>query len=227
MLQALPIVFDLDGTLVHTLPDIAAALSRVFTAHDLPAPDESRVRRMIGDGARTLVARALEAAGVEADDARIDTLYRAFLDDYGANACVASRPFPGVIETLAELHGRGHPLGVCTNKPERSTHLLLDGLGLAPFFAAIVGGDRLPFRKPDPRHLGAVLDRLAPQDGTTAVMVGDSRNDLLAARGLGIRCVLVRHGYGEDCADELGADLVIDGFADLPAAIRELTASRG
>lgn len=217
-----PLVFDLDGTLVHTLPDIAAALARVFARHNIPSPDQLAVRRMIGDGARTLIAKALQAAGEQAA-ADVDALYRDFLDEYEANACVASAPFPGVPETLADLRDAGHPLAVCTNKPEASTRALLGGLGLTRFFDVIVGGDRFPFRKPDPRHLAAALAELAPAEATAAIMVGDSRNDLLAARGLGIRCVLVRHGYGEHRADDLGADLVIDGLADLPPALRALS----
>jgi phosphoglycolate phosphatase len=222
--RAVPLVFDLDGTLVHTLPDIAAALARVFDAHGIPAPDLPAVRRMIGDGARMLIAKALAAAGGDDGEARIDALYREFLVDYEAHACVASAPFPQVPEALAAFRGAGHPLGVCTNKPHGSTLVLLRALGLDPFFDVIVGGDRLPFRKPDPRHLRAVLEALSPAGEASAIMIGDSRNDLLAARGAGIPCILVRHGYGEDRADDLGADLVVDGFAELPDAVRTLAA---
>lgn len=219
---SVPLIFDLDGTLVHTLPDIAAALERVFARHDLPAPDLSAVRRMIGDGARMLIVKALRAAGEDDEEARVEALYRDFLADYEAHACVLSAPFPHVPEALAMLRAAGHPLGVCTNKPQASTQALLAGLKLHHFFDAVIGGDRLPFRKPDPRHLQAVLEALAPANEARPIMIGDSRNDLLAARGVGIPCILVRHGYGEDRADDLGADLVVDGFASIPEAVRML-----
>lgn len=227
MSSPLPLVFDLDGTLVHTLPDIAAALARVLAARDLPVPDAEAVRRMIGDGARMLIVRTLRASGEQPEEARVEALHRAFLEDYEANACVDSAPFPQVPEILERLRAAGHPMGVCTNKPHGSTVALLSALGLHARFDAVVGGDLLPWRKPDPRHLRAVLDALAPGDGTRGVMIGDSRNDLLAARGAGLPCILVRHGYGEDAADDLGADLVIDGFADLPAALEELAERHG
>lgn len=222
-----PLVFDLDGTLVHTLPDIAAALERVFARHDIPAPDLPAVRRMIGDGARMLIVKALRAAGEDDGEARVEALYRDFLLDYEAHACVRSAPFPHVPETLAMLREAGHPLGVCTNKPQGSTQALLAGLGLDQFFHTVIGGDRLPYRKPDPRHLQAVLDALAPNGRALPIMIGDSRNDLLAARGAGIPCILVRHGYGEDRADDLGADQVVDGFASLPEAVRRLAEQLG
>ena len=220
---ALPLIFDLDGTLVHTLPDIAATLGRVFATQGLPVPSEPAIRRMIGDGARTLIARALAAAGEEPSRERVDRLYRAFLADYEVHSCVLSAPFPHVREALAQLRAAGHRLGVCTNKPQRATEMLLRAFALDQFFDAVAGGDLLPWRKPDPRHLQAVLTALSQTSQPMAIMIGDSQYDLLAARGAGIPCILVRHGYGEEPVDALAADLVIDSFAQLIEAVGALS----
>ncbi len=212
-------LFDLDGTLVETLPDIHAVLAELLTEIGVPVPARERVRRMIGDGARMLLVRALADAGrPTAEDAEIEALYRRFLALYERHPCRYSTVFPGVFDCLEWLRGEGVKLGVCTNKPQTASEQLLEALGLAPYFASVVGGDRAIRRKPDPAHPAAVLAELdaAPD---RAIMVGDSRNDLLAARALGLPCILVRHGYGPDPADRLGADRVIDDLAALPSLL--------
>jgi phosphoglycolate phosphatase len=216
------ILFDLDGTLAETVHGIHAALAEVLAPHGVPAPDLAATRRMIGDGARMLVVRALEAAAAAAPDP--DTVFAAFLERYGADPAAAAFLFPGVAEVLAELTARGDRLAVCTNKPQLATERLLAALGIADRFAAVVGGDALPVRKPDPGHLRAALERIG---GTAAraVMVGDSRNDVLAARALAIPCVLVSWGYGDTPAAELGADRVIDDFRALPPLLDRLCPS--
>ena len=208
-------VFDLDGTLVETLPDIHAVLAELLGEAGITVPDPEAVRRMIGDGARMLVVRALAAAGRAASDAEIDRLHRRFVELYERHPCRHGKMFPGVRACLERLQAEGVRLGVCTNKPQRASEELLEALGLAPYFSSIVGGDRLPQRKPDPRHLVAVLRELGVA-AEHAVMVGDSRNDLLAARGAGLPCVLVRHGYGPEPVERLGAHRVIDNLAALP-----------
>lgn len=212
------VVLDLDGTLVDTLPDLHDAVRALLAEAGRDAPAAAEVRTMIGDGARRLVERALARAGAPVDDAALEVAYRRFLELYGAAPCRASRLYPGVEEALRALAARGVRLGVCTNKPQAPTEAILRTLGVADLFKAVVGGDAVPRRKPDPAHLQAVLDLLSATPAT-AVMVGDSRNDLAPARALGMPCVLVDYGYTAIPATELGADRVIGGFAELEAAL--------
>ncbi len=208
-------IFDLDGTLVETLPDIHAVLADLFAEEGLAVPDPEQVRRMIGDGARMLLVRALETAGRDTTEEAIDRLHRRFVALYERHPCRYSAPFPGAVDCLRHLRERGVRLGVCTNKPQRASEQLLDALGLASYFSVVIGGDRAVRRKPDPEHPRAVLAALG-ENARHGLMIGDSRNDLLAARAAGLPCVLVRHGYGPDPADALGADRVIDDLSELP-----------
>ncbi len=215
------VVFDLDGTLVDTLPDLHAAVGALLAEAGHEAPAAAEVRTMIGDGARRLVERALAWAEASVDDAGLDAAYRRFLEIYGAAPCRASRLYPHVEETLQALAARGVRLGVCTNKPQAPTEAILNTLGVDGLFGAVIGGDAVPRRKPDPAHLQAVLDRLSATP-KAAVMVGDSRNDLAPARALGVPCILVDYGYTAVPAAELGADRVIGDFAGLEAALAGL-----
>jgi phosphoglycolate phosphatase len=213
------VVFDLDGTLVETAADIHAVLAEVLTESGLAAPTLPAVRAMIGDGARALVARALAAMG---HDAEIDALHARFTARYAEVPCRHSTPFDGAAELLAGLRRGGWRLGLCTNKPQLPTLGLLCALDLEQAFDAVIGGDVLPgIRKPDPRHLAAVLDQLGASPAA-AVMVGDSGNDVLAARALKVPCILLSFGYTTVAARELGADAVVDRLADVPAAIAGL-----
>jgi phosphoglycolate phosphatase len=212
------LVLDLDGTLVDSVPDLAAALNRLMAARALPGFAEPEVMRMVGDGARMLVERAF-AARDRAPDA---TALAEFLADYGANAAVRTRAFPGVAETLATLADAGWGLAVCTNKPEAPARLLLAALGLDGFFAAIGGGDSFPVRKPDPGHLLATLHAAGGTPGR-ALMAGDHHNDMLAAAGLGMPAIFAAWGYG---SPEVGvqAAAVAQRFSDLPAIAARLLA---
>ncbi len=147
------LLLDLDGTLVDSVPDLAAALNRLMLARGLAAFDHAAVTAMVGDGAAALLARAFAARGTAQDAAALDD----FLADYTAHATVATRPFPGVEDGLRRLAAEGWRLAVCTNKPEAAARALLGGLGLADHFAAIGGGDSFAVRKPDPGHLLATL----------------------------------------------------------------------
>lgn len=215
------VVFDLDGTLVETAPDLHATLAEVMGEIGIAAPDIASLRSMVGDGARVLIRRALDAAGHPADPVLLERLFDRFLARYTEMPCRGSHAYEGVPEVLAELAARGMALGVCTNKPQAPTEGLLAALGLAKWFGAVVGGDTLPVRKPDPEHALAVLRdlRVPPEQ---AILVGDSRNDLLTARAAAMPVVLVSYGYTSIPASELGADLVIDRFAELPAALARL-----
>ncbi|WP_119417931.1 phosphoglycolate phosphatase [Desertibaculum subflavum] len=215
------IVFDLDGTLVESAPDLHGALVHVLEQSGRPTVTLEDVRHMVGDGARAMLERGFAATGGPLGSAELDAAMQLFLRHYGANVARLSHTFEGVEEVLAGLQEAGAALGVCTNKPQALTEALLEELAIDQHFGAVVGGDALPVRKPDPAHLTATLERLG-RSGAPAVMVGDSRNDVAAARGAGLPVVLVSFGYTTIPVRELGADIVIDHFADLPAALAEL-----
>jgi len=184
-------VFDLDGTLVDSAPDLHAALDRLMAVKRLPGFARAEVVAMIGDGVRVLLERAYAARGIALDEADLQH----FMTDYEANAAVLTRAFDGIPELLGGLRDAGWRLAVCTNKPEGAARVLLSGLGLDGHFSALGGGDSFPMRKPDPGHLRATLAAAdaAPED---AVMIGDHRNDIEAARGAGVRAIFAGWGYG-------------------------------
>lgn len=184
-------VFDLDGTLVDSAPDLHAALDRLIAAHGLPGFARDEVVAMIGDGAKVLVERALLARGLPFQQQVLES----FLEDYGAHAAVETAPFPGIRETLQSLIQDGWRLAVCTNKPVAPAIALLRELGLADCFATIGGGDSYPTRKPHPDHLLATL-RDAGGRAEDAVMIGDHHNDMAAAKAAGVRAIFVGWGYG-------------------------------
>jgi phosphoglycolate phosphatase len=215
------VVFDLDGTLVDTAPDLTAHVNAVLGELGRPEIELSDVRLMIGDGARTLIRRGLEATGGVPAGVDPDAPHRRFLERYTADPAGRSTVHAGVVEVLELLQARAVRLGVCTNKTQAPTDRLLAALGLDRFFAAIVGGDAVPAKKPHPGHLFAVLERLGARPAR-AVMVGDGAQDLQAARAAGLPCVLVSFGYSAAPARTLGADRVIDHFAELPHALRSL-----
>ena len=214
------ILFDLDGTLVDSVPDLAAAVNALLREQGRPPLPIEAVTRMVGDGTTALVRRALAASGLE--DAPFAPLLQRFLALYEAGATRLTRPYPGVPEGLARLAAAGCRLALCTNKPERATRAVIDGLGLGCFFEVVIGGDSLSALKPDPAPLLAALARLdAP--ASRAVMVGDHRNDVAAAHGAGIAAVLARYGYGAATLGDLLPDAAIDRFSELPAALASLS----
>ncbi|MCB2101705.1 MAG: phosphoglycolate phosphatase [Rhodobacterales bacterium] len=213
------VVFDLDGTLIHSAPDLQLAVNRLLAEEGRPDLDLMAVTLMIGDGARKLVERAFEATGEPAPDADLDALTDRFLGHYEGKAADNTRPFPDTEATLEALRAAGLRLGVCTNKPHAATVEILEALGLAGYFDAVVGGDSLDgVRKPDPRHLMAVVSALGAGPGE-AVMVGDNANDVAAARAAGLPVYVMSYGYTRIPSAELGADGVLDGFAQIPGAI--------
>lgn len=212
------VVFDLDGTLVETAPDLHAVLAALLADRGLAAPPLEAVRGMVGDGARALIRRAHDWLGRDLGEAELEALYADFLERYTADPARLSTVYAGVAAALEALRGRGVRLGVCTNKPQRPSELLLAAVGLRPWLEEVVGGDVLPVRKPDPGHLRATLEALGATPAE-AVMVGDSGNDLAVARALAMPCVLVSFGYTSVPARALGADRVIDHFDELLPAL--------
>ncbi len=209
------LVFDLDGTLVDSAPDIAAAVNALFAELALPEVELALIRRMIGDGAPVLLERAL--AHVGAVHTAADLMPR-FSVHYGENAVRLTTVYPAVVETLTQLRDLGCRLGVCTNKPIGPTRAVLEALGLDSLIEAVVGGDSLPQRKPAPEPLLAVIDALG---GTpdNAVLIGDSAVDLACAAAAGVPAIIIPSGYG---MAEPKAAIIAAGFAELPRVIAEL-----
>lgn len=206
------VVFDLDGTLLDTAPDLCGTLNELLTEHGRPTMPLDRLRPMIGDGAAKMVERGFAASGRVPED--FTGLVRRFIELYEGRIAAETQPFPGVIACLDRLRTAGLQLAVCTNKTTRLTESLLAALDLTAYFPVVIGGDG-PARKPDPRHLLAVVERLAVEP-RAAVMIGDSINDVAAAKAAGIKVVAVTFGYTTTPAAELGADALIDSYTELP-----------
>ena len=215
------VVFDLDGTLVDTAPDLHAHLNETLAAFGRPELDLAEVRPLIGDGARMLIQRGLEASGGLPPGTNLDALFAGFLERYTANPQRFGSVFEGVIEVLDMLAAAGVKLGVCTNKPQAPTERLLAALDLANHFPVVIGGDHLAVKKPHADHINTVVERLGAERHRT-VMIGDSVTDVRAAEASGVPCILVSFGYTQTPAHALGADRVIDHFAELPAALAGL-----
>jgi phosphoglycolate phosphatase len=213
------LIFDLDGTLVDTAPDLLGATNAVLAARGRTAIDPATLRHMVGFGAQRLIAQAMEATGPSAEADEMPALIEIFLGYYGAHLADFSQPFEGVAETLEQLKAGGARLAVLTNKPHGYTPPLLEKLSLDGYFAAVYGAGRKPYTKPDPRIFhDVVLDC----GGGPAVMIGDSITDLETARAAGVPCILMSYGYTPVPARELGADAVLDDFRELPAALAKL-----
>lgn len=218
------VVFDLDGTLVDTAPDLINALNFVLDREGLPPVPLHSARNMIGQGARRLIERGLELEGRAVGVEDITRLTRDFIDYYAAHIAVASRPFEGLESALDELSARGFRFAVCTNKLEWLSRLLLDRLELSSRFSAICGADTFGISKPDPAILQQTLAR-AGGHPSSAIMVGDAGPDIGVARRAGIPVIGVEFGYTEVPIADLKPDRLISHMRDLPAAVASLTAS--
>jgi phosphoglycolate phosphatase len=192
--RPVPFLFDLDGTLADTLPDIAASANHVRALFALPPLNDAAVRLMVGDGARTLLHRAL--AELAPDAAALEAAFAAYVAHHSDQCTRQVTLYPFVVEHLTRLRDRGHPLAVVTNKPARFAAAILAKLSLADLLPVLIGGDTLPQQKPDPAPLRAALRQLGAS-ADTGVMVGDGEQDLRAARACGLRAIAVLYGYGD------------------------------
>ncbi len=215
VLNGATIVFDLDGTLVDSAPDLIGTLNVLLDQEGVaPVPLDDTARSFIGQGARRMIERGFAAQGRTLGAAEMDALFERFLVHYQAHSADLTRPFPGVAEALATLRDAGARLAVCTNKLTRLTTPILDALDLGRFFHAVVGPDMAPAPKPDGRHVATAV-RLAGGDIGRAVMVGDSAADAGSARAAGAALILVDFGYTDIPARELGADILIGDYGVL------------
>lgn len=212
------VVFDLDGTLLDTAPDLTAALNHSLTVLGRVAVPEESVRHMVGHGARALLQKGLAATGT-VSETLVEEGFPIFIDYYRDHIADASRPFPGLEAALDALAARGVALAVCTNKMESLSRDLIDTIGWQARFAALVGGDTLPVRKPDPAPLFEAITR---SGGGRAAFVGDSITDTLTGRNANIPTVAVTFGFSDRPHDQLGADRLIDHYDELLEALEAL-----
>jgi phosphoglycolate phosphatase len=219
------VVFDLDGTLVDTAPDLITALNYILEREGMPSVPLQSARTMIGAGARKLLERGLELDGRIVALEELDRLTRDFIAYYADHIADASRPFEGLESALDDLAGRGYRFAVCTNKLEWLSKLLLDRLGLSARFAAICGADTFGIAKPDPAILRQTVARAGGEMAST-VMVGDAGPDIGVARRAGVPVIGVTFGYTEVPIAELKPDLLIGHMRELPAAVETLMATQ-
>lgn len=212
------LIFDLDGTLIDSAPDVRASVNRALVAGGRRELTLDETKDLVGWGGRVLVEKALSLTGEPGTEAEIDRYLEDFLGSYADHPIDHTTLFPGVLETLKSFEAADVAMGICTNKPGKTTRPVLEALGLDGFFRVVSSGDAVPHRKPDGRHVLGVVDELGAAPETSA-MIGDSENDITAAINAGIVSVAVTFGYAHLPAEELGADALIDHFADLPEAL--------
>ncbi len=214
------IVFDLDGTLIDTAPDLLDALNHSLVLAGLPPASPLKIRRYLGLGGRAMIEQAFAAANRQIAEPRLKELHAALLRYYSDHIPGRSRPFPGAVEAMDRFAGAGYTLAICTNKYEARADQLMAALGLDQRFTAICGADTFAWRKPDPRHLTATIER-AGGDPRRALMIGDSRTDIDTARAAGLPVVAVDFGYTDRHISEFGPSRVISHFDELTLEMAE------
>jgi phosphoglycolate phosphatase len=219
------VVFDLDGTLIDSAPDIRAGINAILKPHGLPELTLRETIRLIGQGPRPLVERAFASRRQTLDRDQLHELTQRFIAAYERNPAPETQAFPGAREVITELR-RGARLGICTNKPVRLASQVLARCGLESLLDGLIGSDSGFGRKPDPGPIRALLEKLEVSPGET-LYVGDSEIDVTAARAAGVKVAIVSFGYADRPAEELGADAFVGDFAELPRVIHRLSAGVG
>jgi len=215
------VVYDLDGTLIDSAKDMQVAVSRVLADHGLPAVTEDDVRNYMGQGSKVTMGKAFAKYGRTLDDGALSAVTREFVRYYEADPVGHTTAFAGVAEVVARFARLGLKQGVCTNKFERPSRMILEHLKLMPPIADVAGADTFPVRKPDPKHILMLVERMGGNPQRT-VMIGDSIHDVEAAHAAGLPAVLVSWGYTDRPASELGAEAVIERFDALPGALEQI-----
>jgi len=220
------IAFDLDGTLINSVPDVRAAINRLLVSEGRSEISLEQTLSLVGQGARVMMEQAMAlgggavGGGAPPTDA-LDRMVETYIGFYQRHPADLTTVYPGVVEVLESLAARGIPMAICSNKPFVMTKLVLKTLGLDRYFAAVTGGDNVPHRKPDGRHVTHTLDLMGGHH-SHAVMVGDSETDVAAGKNAGLPVIAVTYGYAHVPVTELGADVLIDRFSDLPDALDAL-----
>jgi len=215
------VVFDLDGTLVDTAPDLAEATNYVLQTLGLSRVNELEIRPFVGHGALAMIDGAVKAHGRTLSERELHDLFEVFIAYYTAHIADRSVPYPNVVQTLEALRSKGATLAVCTNKIEIQARRVLEELKLDGYFSALTGRDSLGSYKPDPRHLTGTIDR-AGGHPATSIMVGDSETDIRTAKAARIPIIAVSFGYSVDPVASYGPDAIIDDYLDLGAAISKV-----
>ncbi|MFN0219521.1 MAG: HAD family hydrolase [Hyphomicrobium sp.] len=216
------LVFDLDGTLVDSAPDLAAATNHVLANLGLSPVDEAEIRPFVGHGALAMIEKAAAAHGRALNDHELHEQFEVFIAHYIEHIADTSRPYDGVVAALSLARDRGAVLAVCTNKMESHARKLLSALELTEHFAAITGRDSLGVWKPDPRHLTGTI-ALASGDARRAIMIGDTETDIKTAKAAGTPVITVDFGYSAEPVASFSPDVIISSYADLLPAIERLT----
>ena len=215
------IVFDLDGTLVNTAPDLLRALNHVLEQIALNPVDLDTIATMIGEGAKAMIRKGVASQGAALTEDAVETHFQAFLAYYADNIAVGSHPFEGAVAALDHLRDEGAVLAVCTNKTQALSDRLLAALGIADRFKCVVGADSVPQRKPNGDHILLTINA-AGGIPARAIMVGDSRTDERAARNAGLPFVFVPFGYEAETVDQIGADAVVYHYSELSSVLSDL-----
>ena len=220
------VIFDLDGTLLDTAPDLMASLNHVLDRDGLAHVRYEDMTWLVGQGAKVMIERAWAMHGRPSSPEQLETAFDAFLVHYAAGMPGKSQPFPGLIAALDRLQAAGMDLAVCTNKTEALARRLIDSLGMTERFAAITGGDTFAVKKPHGDHILETI-RMAGGDARDAVMIGDSVNDILAAQNAGVPAIAVPFRYTDKPVETFDPDLIISHFDELDAdLVRHLIAGR-
>ena len=214
------IVFDLDGTLIDTAPDLIDSLNHALSGEGFGAVDQAQIGAHVGRGGRAMIERVFALSQRRFDPEIVERHHEVFVEHYAAGIPGRSRPYPGVLEAIARAKEAGYVFAICTNKPEGMAVSLVERLGLSDLFGAICGGDTFAFRKPDPRHLTETIER-AGGDPARAVMVGDSRTDIDTAKAAGIPVVAVDFGYTDRHVREFEPSVVISHFDEMTVEMVE------
>lgn len=208
------LIFDLDGTIANTAPDLIGTLNRIIQPFDVKPASMDNVGQIVGQGAKAMISRAFELDNKALEKPVHDQLFQEFLEDYSSNIANETHVFPGLLQSLHTLESQGYRFCVCTNKLEDLAKQLLGKLDLVDRFPIVTGGDTFDFRKPDPRHLSETV-RLMERNLDSAIMIGDSSTDINAAKYAGIPSIAVTFGYSDSPVETLGATAIISDYDQL------------
>ena len=216
------VVFDFDGTLIDSAPDLMFSVNKILKTAGRRAVTLEEVQGMIGDGMPVLLERSFRATGDVPEESALKAYTQQFIENYNGEDADPDHLYPGVAETLQSLKQQGFTIGLCTNKPITPTLAILRKLDIEHFFSAISGGNSIPgIRKPDPRHLLAVIEELGLRPDQ-AVMIGDKEHDINCAKGAGVKSIIVSFGYANGPVEDIGADAIIDHLTDVSDTMMRL-----